>query len=88
VQLLLSQLLPMLIPPPPGLLLLLPPPPLLLLLQQLLLHDPLHGDYGPLSLQVLRRNPMDEEDVRVIWTSDTRPSLKQVAMEILPGAAA
>jgi hypothetical protein len=36
--------------------------------------------------QVLRRNPLDDSDLRVVWTGDARPSLKEVAMEILPGA--
>jgi hypothetical protein len=34
---------------------------------------------------VLRRNPLDDTDVRVVWTGDERPTLKEVAMEILPG---
>jgi hypothetical protein len=36
--------------------------------------------------QVLRRNPVNEEDMRVVWTGDKRPSLKQVALEILPNS--
>lgn len=34
--------------------------------------------------QVLRRNPLDADDIRVVWSSDERPTLKQVALEILP----
>ncbi|GIL78471.1 hypothetical protein Vretimale_17031 [Volvox reticuliferus] len=34
--------------------------------------------------QLLARNPLDENDVRVLWTSDKMPSLKEVALEILP----
>ena len=36
--------------------------------------------------QVLRRNPKDLSEKRVVWTGDTMPSLKQVALEILPGS--
>jgi hypothetical protein len=36
--------------------------------------------------QVLLRNPMDPEDTVVCWQGAERPSLKQVAMEILPTA--
>lgn len=36
--------------------------------------------------QVLRRNPVDETDVRVVWTGEARPTLREVAMEILPGS--
>jgi len=36
--------------------------------------------------QVLRRNPLDEEDTFAVWTSDKRPSLKEVALEILPNS--
>ncbi|KXZ45439.1 hypothetical protein GPECTOR_54g179 [Gonium pectorale] len=34
--------------------------------------------------QLLARNPLDENDVRVLWSSDKMPSLKEVALEILP----
>ncbi|KAG2426666.1 hypothetical protein HXX76_012977 [Chlamydomonas incerta] len=37
---------------------------------------------GPWTLLV--RNPLDEEDVRTVWTSEQMPTLKQVALEILP----
>ncbi|KAI8474885.1 MAG: hypothetical protein J3K34DRAFT_406110 [Monoraphidium minutum] len=37
--------------------------------------------------QVLRRNPLDDGDMRVVWTGDERPTLRQVAMEILPGSS-
>jgi len=34
--------------------------------------------------QVLRRNPLGPEgDVKVIWTGERRPSLKEVSLEIL-----
>lgn len=36
--------------------------------------------------QVLRRNPVNEDDMRVVWTGDKRPTLKQVALEILPNS--
>jgi hypothetical protein len=36
--------------------------------------------------QVLRRNPLNEDDMRVVWTGDKRPTLKQVALEILPNS--
>ncbi|KAF5827075.1 hypothetical protein DUNSADRAFT_1385 [Dunaliella salina] len=35
---------------------------------------------------VFRRNPQDSSDLRLIYTSDTAPSLKQVSLEILPGS--
>jgi hypothetical protein len=38
--------------------------------------------------QVLLRNPRDPEDTRCVWTSAERPSLKQVALGILPNALA
>eukprot|EP00879_Flechtneria_rotunda_P006345 GHRR01006669.1.p1 GENE.GHRR01006669.1~~GHRR01006669.1.p1 ORF type:complete len:315 (+),score=91.74 GHRR01006669.1:319-1263(+) len=34
--------------------------------------------------QVLRRSPIDPEATQCIWTNDTRPTLKQVSLEILP----
>jgi len=34
---------------------------------------------------VFRRNPQNLDDLRLIYTSDTAPSLKQVSLEILPG---
>lgn len=37
--------------------------------------------------QVLRRNPVDPLETRVIWTNDKMPTLRQVAMEILPSNA-
>lgn len=36
--------------------------------------------------QVLRSNPLDPEDSRCVWVGEQRPSLKEVAMEILPNA--
>lgn len=36
--------------------------------------------------QVLRRSPLDETETRVVWTGPARPTLREVAMEILPGA--
>lgn len=33
--------------------------------------------------QVLRRNPLDAEDTRLVWQSQEMPTLKQVALEIL-----
>ncbi|GBF90219.1 low PSII accumulation, chloroplastic [Raphidocelis subcapitata] len=35
--------------------------------------------------QVLRRNPLDDSDARVVWTGERRPTLREVAMDILPG---
>jgi len=35
--------------------------------------------------QVLRRNPLDPEETVVVWTGEERPTLKEVALEILPG---
>ncbi len=34
--------------------------------------------------QLLRRNPLDEQDLAVLWSSQQQPSLKEVALEILP----
>ena len=34
--------------------------------------------------QLLVRNPLDEEDVRTVWSSERMPTLKEVALEILP----
>jgi len=34
--------------------------------------------------QVLRRNPVDPEDMRLIWEGETMPTLRQVSLEILP----
>jgi hypothetical protein len=36
--------------------------------------------------QVLRRSPIDPEATQCVWSSDTRPSLKEVSLEILPNA--
>ena len=36
--------------------------------------------------QVLRRNPQDPEETAVVWTGEQRPTLKEVALEILPGS--
>jgi hypothetical protein len=36
--------------------------------------------------QVLRRNPNDEGDARLVHVSDERPSLKDVSLNILPNA--
>jgi hypothetical protein len=35
---------------------------------------------------VYRRNPKSLDDLQLVYTSETAPSLKQVALEILPGA--
>lgn len=37
--------------------------------------------------QVMRRSPADPDEYRVIYTSDKRPTLKQVALDILPSMA-
>ncbi|KAG2451997.1 hypothetical protein HYH02_003039 [Chlamydomonas schloesseri] len=37
---------------------------------------------GPWTLLV--RNPLDEADVRLVWSSERMPTLKEVALEILP----
>lgn len=34
--------------------------------------------------QLLRRNPLDDQDLAVLWSSERQPSLKEVALEILP----
>jgi hypothetical protein len=36
--------------------------------------------------QVLRRSPIDPEQTVCVWSSQERPSLKQVALEILPNS--
>ncbi|WIA14511.1 hypothetical protein OEZ85_003030 [Tetradesmus obliquus] len=36
--------------------------------------------------QVLRRSPIDPDATQCVWSSDTRPSLKEVSLEILPNA--
>ena len=36
--------------------------------------------------QVLRRSPIDPEQTVCVWSSQERPSLKQVSLEILPNA--
>ncbi|EFJ41431.1 hypothetical protein VOLCADRAFT_107711 [Volvox carteri f. nagariensis] len=51
--------------------------------------DRVRGGYYPALFfpeiaKLLLRNPLDENDVRVLWTSDKMPSLKEVALEILP----
>lgn len=34
--------------------------------------------------QLLRRNPLDDSDLKEVWSSETMPPLKEVALELIP----
>jgi hypothetical protein len=36
--------------------------------------------------QVLRRDPADPGSLRLVWTGEQRPTLRQVATDILPAS--